>query len=292
MTRHSELTAIHIPYNWSYADATTREAATGFVAGDVGKLARQLDDNSLWMLIDDSPVTWIAVGAGSGGAPDDAEYLTTAAKGDLSAEVVIPGLAGSADIEGAGGSTFSDEFDSGTIGYTWDSPVTAEDSDTTRKSRWYFKYTGTSDLFGSKAYAPAGAFEAICKLSVGLTQKLDTTTGIVKFCVENSDGSAGIYLTLGNGSGANTDLMRMVAQTRVASSTTTRATLIYRPNFAYFKLKRDGSNNVSLLYSNDGEGYNLLYTGSLTFTPAKIGFRIQSSTGQTVEAFVDFIRAS
>lgn len=55
---------VHRPYNWSYADATARLAATGFTAADVGKLARQTDDNSLWMLTDDSPETWIALSSG------------------------------------------------------------------------------------------------------------------------------------------------------------------------------------------------------------------------------------
>jgi hypothetical protein len=54
----------HAPHNWEYADETAREAATGFTADDVGKLARQLDDNSLWMLTDDSPATWQEVGGG------------------------------------------------------------------------------------------------------------------------------------------------------------------------------------------------------------------------------------
>lgn len=70
MAKHSELTNIHVPYNWAYADETAREAATGFTTADVGKLARQLDDNSLWMLVDDSPETWVQVGgaaAGGGG---------------------------------------------------------------------------------------------------------------------------------------------------------------------------------------------------------------------------------
>lgn len=49
---------IHRPYNWSYANATARLAATGFAAGDVGKLAVQTDDYSLWILTDDSPITW------------------------------------------------------------------------------------------------------------------------------------------------------------------------------------------------------------------------------------------
>jgi hypothetical protein len=67
MTRHSEASLVHVPYNWSYADETAREAASGFVLVDEGKLARQLDDNSLWMLISYSGPTWIAVGSGVGG---------------------------------------------------------------------------------------------------------------------------------------------------------------------------------------------------------------------------------
>lgn len=68
---HAALTAnsdlIHIPYEWTYADETAREAASGMVAGDVGKFCRQLDDNTIWMLTDDDPVTWIAVGGSAGG---------------------------------------------------------------------------------------------------------------------------------------------------------------------------------------------------------------------------------
>jgi hypothetical protein len=64
MDRHGDFGVgkVHQPYNWSYADAAARTAATGFVAADVGKLARQLDDDSLWMLTDDSPETWVQIG--------------------------------------------------------------------------------------------------------------------------------------------------------------------------------------------------------------------------------------
>lgn len=50
-------------HNWEYADATAREAATGFTSADLKKLALQLDDMSLWVLTNDSPVTWVRVGA-------------------------------------------------------------------------------------------------------------------------------------------------------------------------------------------------------------------------------------
>src|SRR5262245_44426077 len=55
-------TGVHVPYNWTYADSTARLAATGFVAGDVGKLALQSSDNSLWMLTATTP-TWQAQSA-------------------------------------------------------------------------------------------------------------------------------------------------------------------------------------------------------------------------------------
>lgn len=62
-TTHGTIPAgeVHIPYNWSYADAATREAATGFVAGDVGKLALQEDTNALWILTATTP-TWEPLG--------------------------------------------------------------------------------------------------------------------------------------------------------------------------------------------------------------------------------------
>lgn len=62
MVFHSEQTLNHVPYAFAYADATARGAATGFVAADVGKLARQTDNNSLWMLTDEAPITWVQVG--------------------------------------------------------------------------------------------------------------------------------------------------------------------------------------------------------------------------------------
>ena len=68
-TYHSELatTDIHVPYRFSYANAAAREAEAGAVPGDVGCLALQEDDNSLWILTDDDPLTWVAVGGAGGG---------------------------------------------------------------------------------------------------------------------------------------------------------------------------------------------------------------------------------
>lgn len=59
-TRHMELEVgnIHVAHQWEYADESARIAATGFVPSDVHKLALQLNDKTLWMLVDDDPITW------------------------------------------------------------------------------------------------------------------------------------------------------------------------------------------------------------------------------------------
>jgi len=62
-----EVGEIHIPYNWSYADQTAREAAVGFVPTDVGKLALQVSDKTFWMLDVYDPSEWVQVGGGGGG---------------------------------------------------------------------------------------------------------------------------------------------------------------------------------------------------------------------------------
>lgn len=79
MARHENAPPgyIHVPYNWEYADATERLAAVAadFVdggpeddpPGDIGKLARQLSPESLWMLTAVSPsVTWQEIGTNGG----------------------------------------------------------------------------------------------------------------------------------------------------------------------------------------------------------------------------------
>lgn len=55
--------SVHAPFNWSYANAAARAAATGFTSADLYKLAIQLDDFSVWMLTATAP-TWLRVDQG------------------------------------------------------------------------------------------------------------------------------------------------------------------------------------------------------------------------------------
>lgn len=59
-TLHRYLTGdqIHRPYCWEFGNESIRLASSGYLVSDFGRVGRQMDDNSLWMLINNSPITW------------------------------------------------------------------------------------------------------------------------------------------------------------------------------------------------------------------------------------------
>ncbi len=71
MSKHSlaSLGARHPVHNFVYADASARTGASGFLATDVGMVAKQTDDDTYWVLIATTP-TWTEItstGGGGGG---------------------------------------------------------------------------------------------------------------------------------------------------------------------------------------------------------------------------------
>ena len=58
LKKHKDLTNIHRVQCFEYANAAARAAATGFVPADIGKVARDIDTNCFWVLVDDAPITW------------------------------------------------------------------------------------------------------------------------------------------------------------------------------------------------------------------------------------------
>jgi len=65
MSFHSELTYAdnHIAHAYEYASAAARTGASGFVAADVGKIARQTDNETFWILTATTP-TWVQIDSG------------------------------------------------------------------------------------------------------------------------------------------------------------------------------------------------------------------------------------
>lgn len=58
----------HIITSFEYANAAARTGATGLTSADIDKVAKQLDNNSYWALVDESPVTWIEFTSSTVGA--------------------------------------------------------------------------------------------------------------------------------------------------------------------------------------------------------------------------------
>lgn len=60
MGLHKNITGgdLHVLHAFSYADEAAREAATGLVVADVGKVAHQDDDDTWWLLANHNPTTW------------------------------------------------------------------------------------------------------------------------------------------------------------------------------------------------------------------------------------------
>ncbi len=75
--QHADLAAgvIHILSNWTYANAAARTGASGFIAGDVGKVAWQTNNNTFWVLLTTGP-TWQGLAVTTQDLPADAtKYL-------------------------------------------------------------------------------------------------------------------------------------------------------------------------------------------------------------------------
>ncbi len=65
MAEHVDIASgeIHVAHNFEYADATAREAAS-LVSADIGKIARQTDNKSYWVLADNTGPIWLRLDVG------------------------------------------------------------------------------------------------------------------------------------------------------------------------------------------------------------------------------------
>lgn len=218
------------------------------------------------------------------GAPVNAAYLVTTADSSLSAEIVIPGQAASADIKGAAGAGTSREFESGDTAPTWSNTPTT-DIGTTFASHLYVQAADATLRFATYAWSPSGAFDARCKIN-----------GIA-----GSTGSPYIGLMIGNS--GHTDRVILLIQTTVSgfgavkaftftsSAYTQRgatATTIPTAGPVWLRITRDGSNNVSFYFSSNGMIWQFIATQAFSFTVAELGFEF-APTNETRLA-IDWLR--
>lgn len=228
-------------------------------------------------------------GGAPGGAPTTAKYVTTAANAGLSAEVAIPGLAGSADILGAGGAGTAEEFD-GADPFTYSSALTATDTNTTVLSHWYGADSAGSAKYVYKAWAPAGAFDARWKIAVGSD---DHASWAVACWIGDNANNNGVFVSF-ELTGNNPNTMGVIAYTDAAGSYVKRGnTWPVGGTDVYIRITRDASDNVSFYWSTNGMVWSLIATQNFAVTVARIGFRVNSVTaGKFIYVACDWLRTS
>lgn len=112
--------AVHTPFRWVFANVAARAAATGVTSGDINKIALQVDDGSVWRLVDATP-TWVQFGGPLGSAawldagiaPNNVVQLTSEGK--------LPAVDGSLLTGIAAGAVVAAFFEPGS--YTWTVPA-------------------------------------------------------------------------------------------------------------------------------------------------------------------------
>jgi hypothetical protein len=228
---------------------------------------------------------------GGGGAPTTAEYVATASDGTLSAEVVIPGLAGSADIAGAAGGGISEEYDTSTTGLTWTpgAPTTV-DSDTTHKSRLYIRATDATERLGLRSWAPgSGAFDARCHLVVGTSTIAGGNFPGGGFII--TDAGNNNRLLLNRTYDTTNKRFEAIGYTYAGGSYTARTTNVIYSQARYWRITRDGSNNITWWYSDDGLQWVIMDTFAFTLTVANIGYRVvHAGTSTDTKFYSDWLR--
>lgn len=236
--------------------------------------------------------------AGGSGAPSTAEYVTTASDGTLSAEVAIPGLAGSADRKGildgvvaAGG--ISEEYDTSTTGLTWNSAPSVVDSDTTHKSHLYVKTLSNTEYIGTRSWSPAGALDARAHIAGGIDVNANYSPSI-GIHIGNSGNTSRVLINMQNnpGTGGVSDGVSVRAFTYSGGSYTglgAGGTNI-GVNSCYVRITRDGSNNWTFYVSDNGLVWIRIASASLTFTVANIGYRINPGTASAGYYVSDWLR--
>lgn len=204
--------------------------------------------------------------------PTTTPYVTTAADAGLSAEVVIPGFAGSADIKGAAGGGTSHEFDSGETAPTWiaDAPAVT-DIGTTFKSHFYAKVTDGAVRFALWSWSPAGDFDARCCVDVELLTYTATPDMFIGLIIVNSDRSVQSILrliihTFGGW------IKKVQAFTYASSTYTQRGTdwALIQP-MVYLRMTRV-SGTFTFYWSVNGLTWTPIASQALTITVSHIGF--------------------
>jgi hypothetical protein len=190
MTLHKNIGPgnIHVVYQWTYADATARGAATGFTSDDVGKIALQSDNTTLWLLTETTP-TWVQLtGAGSTGTtvdsvngatgtvvldPDDLDDSATTHKFTSAADQTkLAGIEAGADVTApsnvaAAGAVMTSDTDASGYDFVLNEADLASNSATKLPTQQSIKSYVDAAVMAAGSYTDEQARDAIGSALVG-----------------------------------------------------------------------------------------------------------------------------
>lgn len=239
-------------------------------------------------------IKWAA--AGGGGAPTTVPYVTTVADAGLSAEIVIPGLAGSPDIAVAGAN--NDEFDSFS-GYTTLGTLDVANV-TDFKSHIHLKRTEAGVAYnGIYKAAPSTPFTVTAHLVSAYLTGAHHSTGIFLY-----DGtkiaSIDVDTTVGFGMFA-CDLRLWTNRTTFSTAVggtlvTSTSTSTYFPPPRFIRCVVTSASSIASYWSMDGfiwvgPVWSAQNTGLSAVTYVGLGIS-EPIAGATIEAIYDWIRFS
>lgn len=292
----------HPTHNWEYANATARTGATGFVAGDVHKLALQLDDLSLWILVDTTP-TWQQFGVGytneqaqdavggilTDSATIDFTYddagntITAVTKQQMSITSDASGLKLSGDAASPGNNKVYGTDASGVKGWKND-PAGGSGREVLTADRTYYVRTDGSDSNNGLTNTSGGAFLTLQK-ALNVSSALDKNT--YSITIQLADGTYSGASTVVTGLGGN-------GTCTIQGNVSNAASVVLTSSSGATFLTTDLSttwNIKNLTISNTGSSYCLrtgnggsLIIDNVIFGTATSGYHLASSYGGRIFA--------
>jgi hypothetical protein len=210
-------------------------------------------------------------------APAASRYVTYQSDANLTNAVVVPAWADHPDraANAPANATFQQHFDAPS-GITWlGSPPTTWDENTTHKSHLYIAESG-GDRYGYWSWAPAGNFDARCKLVQGRNADV---TGDVRLSIRSADNVREVAV--------RSTAIAVSAITRVGTTTTQVGSTI-NLRFNYFRITRAGG-TITWWASDDGRAWVFVASTAFTISVARIGV---GTNGANLSLACDWIWAT
>lgn len=234
---------------------------------------------------------WAETTGGAGGAPSTAKYIVSAAHGSLSAEIVIPGLAGSPDVVPSSPSSDDDEFDAALSGWTTLGSLDTSEANVIPSHYHIAKTaTGTFEVHGIYKAAPGVPFT----VTVALPDYL-LDTNYQHYAIMLADSTPTKLFLWGPLHQSANGVPELLAanwnsRTSRGSFTEYTGTRVLAPK--YLRLVVNSSTDLDLWWSHNGLVWKRQATAwNPGFTVANVGLALTGNdVSVTAEAAFDWVR--